>query len=604
MVHCSCIPNIFLLLVLIHSFCCATTTLQQQIRTAFKQNQYSQVVQLLSEWNLKTPHAEPSKKEILTQFELLELLSQSYDFLHNDDKAIETYERLLTLQAKYKTPRRSLLALNGLGLILSSRGQGARAIDLMHEATKVASKNPAVWNNYATTQHKHGALQEAVRSYKKAFVLSKFKVKVYGYNFANALMDVNQYKKAISTLQTVIKLDNTFAEAHWKLGRCYASSQVNKFKKAVRSFRAALRHVQHAVKFTKADVLFELHDAYLGLPQPKHNKAIQSLEQAVALAPNNAEYIFALEHLYRYTVHFSGLQSIQFKSSALLHKELEQPQQHKRSNLSPMRALTFLKPDQMIKLMKGWSASMLSFPKVTATANRVKTSSTPVLRIGFLSSEWETNSPTMHIMDRLPTLLKTSSVHVYALKNSPVIYPDSTPLSSMENVVVRRFEGLTNQKIAQLITNDALDFLIDLNGYTAGGQPEVLGMLDTSENPNNKNKRGNKVSTVSYLGWPSTFGHSNLVQYAVVDRYVVTIETSALHFTERLFILPHSFFVGDHDYKMKKYMMQIKNHDLSALRMHHRQALFGKNHHQQFVFCNFNQLFKLSIDESDTLQVW
>ena len=195
MVHCK--PNIFLLLVLIHSFCCATTTLQQQIRTAFKQNQYSQVVQLLSEWNLKTPHAEPSKKEILTQFELLELLSQSYDFLHNDDKAIETYERLLTLQAKYKTPQRSLLALNGLGLILSSRGQGARAIDLMHEATKVANKNPAVWNNYATTQHKHGALQEAVRSYKKAFVLSKFKVKVYGYNFANALMDVNQYKKAI-----------------------------------------------------------------------------------------------------------------------------------------------------------------------------------------------------------------------------------------------------------------------------------------------------------------------------------------------------------------------------------------------------------------------
>ena len=90
-------------------------------------------------------------------------------------------------------------------------------------------------------------------------------------------MDIHHHSKAIVILRKVIHLDKTFAEAHWKLARCYVAE--NQFSKAVSRFRAALRHIKTAVKFNEAEVRFELHDAYLGLRIPKHQKAIKELEK-------------------------------------------------------------------------------------------------------------------------------------------------------------------------------------------------------------------------------------------------------------------------------------------------------------------------------------
>jgi protein O-GlcNAc transferase len=596
--------NILLLFTLfVISNAISARDLLLQVRSAFQKKKFQKVIHLLDS---KTSAQLLSKgNQDVNVFELLELLGQSYDAVQNDKEAAKTYDTLLNFQAKRRISKRSLVGLNGLGLILSRQGMGLRAMDLMKEATDVAPNNPAVWNNYGTTQHKHGALNEAVQSYKKAFELSNHRVKVYGYNFANALMDTGKYKKAISALRKVIKLDKSFAEAHWKLGRCYANEQINNFKRAVSSFRAALRHVKTAIKFNKADVLFELHDAYLGLKEPKHKKAILSLERAVQLEPNNAEYVFALEHLYRYTAHFRGLKKIKYKSSMLLSKELMH--KHQRSQLSPMRALTFLDGISMLQLMKGWSNSMLSSNKIIAAVPSPSLVSSPrMLRIGFVSSEWETNSPTMHIMDRLPLLmsikfkkqLTQSQIYVYALKNSHAKYPDSTSLQSMTNVITRRLNTASHAEAAQIVANDHLDYLIDLNGFTGGSRPEIFGML---------NSKSGSVSTVSYLGWPSTIGNTDLIQYAVVDRYVVSVETSALFYSEKLLILPGSFFVGDHDYKMSEYLKDVninsnKGDVLDHSRMHYRKKIFRND--KTFIYCNFNQLFKLSIDKSNTLSVW
>ena len=622
-----------------------TNNLLQQTVNAFNQKKFSKVISLLS--HLKRTSTDPTSTTPAT-IQQFEYLGQSYAALGQEHLAADAYETLLALQARLSTPR-SFLGLNGLGLILSRQGQASRAVDLLKEATTVAPTSHAVWNNYATVQHKHQKLKAAVRSYQKAWKLLKHKI--YGYNLGNALMDIHHHSKAIVILRKVIHLDKTFAEAHWKLARCYVAE--NQFSKAVSRFRAALRHIKIAVKFNEAEVRFELHDAYLGLRIPKHQKAIKELEKAVQLEPHNAEYVFALEHLYRYTVNFGGLQRVQRRSMDLLSKELlRSPQQ--RSFLSPMRALCFLQASKMKILMSGWSNSMLqrggswrggsgggsgnsgesggaiyseSGGAIYSDGGGHGGTSSTSLRIGFMSSEFETNSPMMHLMDRLPSIMSDMFddviMHVYALRDVQRVYPLSTSLSSMSSlhgVTVRRLNGMNDMKAAETIEKDALDYLIDLNGYTSGGRPEIFSHFNY-DSPNNELSA---PSMVSYLGWPSTFGDSQLVQYAIVDRHVVPVEHSKAWYTETLLILPTSFFVGDHVYKMKQF--NDKNIEASTdtattpveyrhtlIRMSRTDGKASDNNNiassasssaSSFIFCNFNQLFKLSVNEESTVLVW
>ena len=122
-------------------FCQPATTatppsLLHTATTAFNQRQYRHVVQLV------TTLPKSPALHISTTYQLFELLGQSYDALHKEQSALDTYEKLLTLQAQNKLPQRSMLSLNGLGLILSRRpGQGQRAIDLMVEASLTAPNN-------------------------------------------------------------------------------------------------------------------------------------------------------------------------------------------------------------------------------------------------------------------------------------------------------------------------------------------------------------------------------------------------------------------------------------------------------------------------------
>ena len=609
------IHNIILLTLLLSSTISdELSTLVTQSTTAFNQKQFPQVVALLSQ---RIPSKNPSisKQHLQHNFHLFEILGQSYDALRNDQKTMETYEKLLTLQAKHHIKKRSLLALNGLGLLLSRIGNGNnnRATDLMEEAAFNSPNNHGLMNNVGTVLHKNHQLTKAVTYYTKAWSLSSNKIKVYGYNLGNSLMDIQQHQKAVAVLRKVIRLDKLFPEAHWKLARCYAT--LHKYKKASRSFRAALKLTSTARKFNEADVRFELHDSYLGERPAKHLKAIHELEKAVALEPNNSEYVYALEHLYRYIYHYNKLQNIQFKSKQLLQVELnqqqqqQQQQQQRRPYLSPMRALAFLEPAPLMKLMHAWSNSMLQDWTVPIPSPPPLLSTTS-LRIGFISSEWESNSPMMHLMDRLPLVLSQNDpslqVHVYTFKSlqstettATQIYPESTSFKTMSfqnTVSVTSLHNLKDPTAAETISQDNLDFLIELNGFTEGGRPELLSML-----------RGSTLSIVSYLGWPATFGDVRLIQYAVVDRYVVPIEQSRKYMTEKLFILPHSLFVGDHDYKMSanhKNRKTMKEYDLQRSKHRHILLGTGDTEKDRFLFCNFNQLFKLSVDHVDTVGLW
>ena len=210
-------------------------------------------------------------------------------------------------------------------------------------------------------------------------------------------------------------------------------------------------------------------------------------------------------------------------------------------------------------LMQGWAASMstavpadekhppLLPPWWTVAGKR--------LRVGFMSSEWEKNSPMMQLVDRLPILLKElgpqghhSAVVVYNLAPQSISQdpsagsrPSSAAISWSAGALLH---GMDDFKAASTIASDRLHVVIDLTGYTAGGRPEILALLQNS-------RIVGSPLRMSYLGWPSTMGSTDVMDVAVGDAIATPIEIAANQYAEKLVIMPRSFFFADHDFKMR-----------------------------------------------------
>lgn len=127
---------------------------------------------------------------------------------------------------------------------------------------------------------------------------------------------------------------------------------------------------------------------------------------------------------------------------------------------------------------------------------------------------------------------------------------------------------MDNAQAARLINCDQIDILINLNGYTKGARNEIFALQPAPVQ-------------VSYLGFCGTLG-ADYVQYAVVDRTVVPEEYSEFY-SEKLIYMPHSYFVNDHK-QCAKYIFDEKCLPT--------RAQYGVPE-DKFVFCNFNQLYKI-----------
>jgi predicted O-linked N-acetylglucosamine transferase (SPINDLY family) len=82
-------------------------------------------------------------------------------------------------------------------------------------------------------------------------------------------------------------------------------------------------------------------------------------------------------------------------------------------------------------------------------------------------------------------------------------------------------------QIAGQIAQDAIDVLVDLNGYMRDNRSEVLALRPAPVQ-------------VSYLGYPATLGGS-LADYLIADAEIAP-EGSATFYAERLVRLPHTYF--------------------------------------------------------------
>ncbi len=129
---------------------------------------------------------------------------------------------------------------------------------------------------------------------------------------------------------------------------------------------------------------------------------------------------------------------------------------------------------------------------------------------------------------------------------------------------------LSDGEVAQRIRDDRIDVLIDLKGFTLNARTSVLAMRPAP-------------IQVAYLGFPATMG-APFIDYAIVDPIVLPPE-KAEEFTERLAWMPDSYQAND---RLRPVADMPSRADVGLPE-------------SGFVFCSFNQTYKL---RPDIFDVW
>lgn len=151
------------------------------------------------------------------------------------------------------------------------------------------------------------------------------------------------------------------------------------------------------------------------------------------------------------------------------------------------------------------------------------------LTIGYLSSDFR-DHPIGHLIAGLFAAHDRGKIAVNAYTLGP---NDGSPWRQRFEADADRFidlQAANNMEAARRIHEDRVDILVDLNGLTTLGRPEISALRPAPVQ-------------ATWLGFPGTTG-AEFFDYAIVDPIVAPPETASL-FTEQLCRLPHSYQAND-----------------------------------------------------------
>jgi protein O-GlcNAc transferase len=158
-------------------------------------------------------------------------------------------------------------------------------------------------------------------------------------------------------------------------------------------------------------------------------------------------------------------------------------------------------------------------------------SPTGKIRVGYLSSDFRKVHPVAAVIPQVFELHDRSRVEVFGYSLG------SDDDSDVRRRLVKAFDSFVDvrdldiEATARKITDDGIDILVDLQGWTEGGRPAALA------------RRAAPIQ-VNWLGYAGTMGSERLADYLIGDDIVTPPEHAACY-TEKIARLPHCYLPMD-----------------------------------------------------------
>jgi predicted O-linked N-acetylglucosamine transferase (SPINDLY family) len=446
---------------------------------------------------------------------------------------------------------------NSAGGACAGRGEIFLRLERWDEALKdfdlalaAGADAAATWNNRGLALNKLRRFDEALESYARAAALSPESGEIYN-NRGDTLRELRRFDQALANFAQALRLNPVDWSAFHN--RAVTLAQMGRIEDALHSYAQALQlNPDSAATLQARGNLFWRKKAALG-------PALADMDRLIALAP---DFPFARGSRMRLALIAARWKDFD-QEKALLDEGV------RAEGLAVEPFVYFFlsdRPDDMQRCARIYSAARFPAQPPLWKGGMRKPGR---IRIGYVCGEFRAH-PTLYLMAGLFEAHDRDRFEIFAFDNGG---GDESPLRARFEKAVEHLVDITrlsDREAAARIRALDIDILVDLNGYSDHLRAGIFAHRPA-------------CVQVSYLAFPGTLG-APYMDYILADRILIP-PGEEKYYDEKIAWLPHSYQINDR----KRTIAETPSRAEAGLP------------EQGFVFCNFNQVEKIT---PTTFSLW
>ena len=457
-------------------------------------------------------------------------------------QAESLYRRILA------TGPRAFPPLHMLGVLLAQQGRVDEALGLIGEALALNPRHAGALVNYGNVLNLCGRLEDAVASYDRALAIAP-DAETW-INRGNALQGIHRRPEALASYEQALALEPRNIQALFKRG--VVLGELGRTDSALAAYDQLLALApDHVEGLNNRGYLWWLN-------KQRYAPAIADLERSLALAPDLAYAQGALLHLKMYVADWTAHAD---QSKTLIDAVRNG---HKAARPFMFQAVCD-QPQDLQACARLYARDQYPQARNSVAHDRKARGVPAKIRLGYLSGEFREQA-TAILMAGLYERHDRDRFEVIAIDNG------SANQSAMTARLKRAFDDwidigtLNDAQAATKIRAAQIDILVNLNGYFGKHRMDVFAQRPAP-------------LQVNYLGFPGTLG-APYMDYIIGDRAVIPPGEEGFY-DEQVVTLPGCYQVNDDRGRPMATRPSRADAGLPT---------------QGFVFCNFNQSYKLTPD--------
>ncbi len=445
-------------------------------------------------------------------------------------------------------------ALHNLGVISTVTGRLPEAVEWYRRALRAKPDAADTHSNLGAAYKDLGDPARAIEHLSEAIRLQPGHAPAYN-NLGSVLMMMNDPEGALVHFRRALELNPDDAVAWCNAGRALL---------VARGAGAALQPLQRAAALAphmpEASAALGAALGLLG----RYPDAIAQFRRSLELRPGQIEILANLTHMRQHVCDWAGLDE-----DAARIREYVASSEH--CGVSPFffMMLPGTTAHEQRLCAERFAGRVLGGALARGHRPRFDFSRKPRqrLRIGYLASHFHDHATTRLLVGVLEhhDRARFEIVGLSCDVGSTRAIPGRVRAALDEFVDLR---ALGDEDAARAIHESGIDILIDAKGYSRGARPAILALRPAPVQ-------------AGYLVYPGTLG-GDVLDYYIADRHVVPPDCAAAY-SERIKYLPNTYQCNDN----RRPTLAAPTRDACGL------PAAG------FVFCSFNQTYKITPDLFD-----
>jgi protein O-GlcNAc transferase len=465
--------------------------------------------------------------------------------LRRPQEALADYDRAMALAPDHAD------ALYNRGVVLMDLERAGDALVMFEAVMPTHQNNAEMLNNRGVALWNLKRPLEALESYERALALEPNFAEAWG-NRGLALRDLSRHQEALASFDQVLRLEPGNAVA--LNSRANVLRDIKRYAEAIEDYDSAI-----AVRPDYTEAL--INRGYTKWSLNQYDAGMEDVQRALKLDP---DYMYAKGEVLHMRMYAAD-----WHDYAKLKAELEEGVRRGARIVQPFIFQAVAEsPADAQACSRIWAKD--KYPEIAgAPHDRAARKANKKIRIGYLSGEFRQQATAIlmagvydhHDRDRFELIALDAGIS------------DESPMRArLEKafdcwITVR---GLSDEEAANVIREAEVDILVNLNGYFG----EVrMGICARRPAP----------IQINYLGFPATLA-APYIDYILADQTVIPEADQALY-DEKVAYLPGCYQANDNQ---GREMARAPSRAEAGLP------------EQGFVFCNFNNAYKLTPESFDS----